>query len=158
MLRMMAHKRWLKWASTTAIVALLQGCSLTEARHFGVSRSSIDSLEVWFVNCYAAPSFVSLYTVSSDEALWGIKDGGDPEEFPDSLLVGDVAPGYRIAESLQGPLPENEELKLSFGRGEAYGESLTFRVADLPADGSILAFDGQVMTPDEFTGQGCSDE
>jgi hypothetical protein len=159
MLRMMVHTRWLRWASMTAIVALLPGCSLTEDRHFGVSRPSVDSLEVWFVNCYAAPTSVSLYDVTSDEAVWLITDRGqDPEKFPNSLLVGEVAPGFRIAEALQRPPPENEELRLNFGRGEAYSESLTFRVADLPADGSILAFDGQVMTPDEFTGQGCSDE
>jgi hypothetical protein len=157
MLRMM-NKRWLRWAGMTAILALLPGCDLTETRHFGVSRPSIDSLEVWFVNCYAAPWSVSLYAANSDEALWLITDGGDPDEFPDSLLVGDVAPGYRLAVPLQSPPPENEELKLGFGRGEAYYESLTFRAADLPADGSILAFDGKVMTPDEFTSQGCSDE
>ena len=109
-------------------------------------------------NCYAAPWSVSLYAANSDEALWLITDGGDPDAFPNSVLVEDVAPGYRLAEPLQSPPPENEELKLAFGRGEAYYESLTFRIADLPADGSILAFDGQVMTPDEFTSQGCSDE
>lgn len=149
-------------AGLTCVLLLLAiaSCSaVTEPRHFGVSRSAQGELSFWFIDCYAPPRSVGLYAIEDEEAraLWELEaDDPIPNVFPVVLAVGDVPDGYSERVSLTEDVTAEREYEVQFWRGEAYGESLVFRPEEIPV-GSVLTFDRQTLTPDEFRAQGCSD-
>jgi hypothetical protein len=153
--------RILRVALAAGVVAWsLAGCwSLTEDRHFGVSRGSGGEVLVWFVNCYASPTMVSVYRANARpeaDPEWQVRQGSvERAPYPSGSPIGHAPRGFTEAFPLHGPLQPDVEYKLSFGSGEAYYEAITFRPADL--DTSILTFAGEEMSREEFEAQGCED-
>jgi hypothetical protein len=115
----------------------------------------------WYIDCYAAPWFVSLYEVRGDRAarqLWSVESVVlDPRHFPGRLRAGTTPEGYDLTSRLWRSPPQDALLEVGFGRGEAYYEESRFRMTDIPI-GSVLTFDGQELRPGEFRSQPCSDE
>jgi hypothetical protein len=141
-----------------ATVLVLTGCSLTEDRHFGVSRSSAGGLTVWFVNCYNAPTDVALQDADSGDLVWLIREA-DPESdsFPTHVDVGGHPEGYDLVANVQSTVWLNDKLELQFGGGEAWGERLTFSPKDLPSNSDVLTFDGRIMSSEQFASQSCDE-
>jgi hypothetical protein len=152
-------QRWRSHIAVFATVLVLTGCSLTEDRHFAVSRSSAGGLTVWFVNCYNAPTSVSLQEADSGDFIWLIREA-DPasDSFPTRVDVGARPEGYDLVANVQSTeWLKNDKLELDFGGGEAWGERLTFSPKDLPSNGDVLTFDGRIMSPEQFSSQSCDE-
>jgi hypothetical protein len=149
-------RSWIRVGLVAAALAL-SSCSLTEDRHFGVSKAPSGVVVVWFIDCYAPPWSVSVYREENrTSGGWSVTQIGD-SAFPSHVAVGDEPTGYQLQDnSLDEPLEPDVEYVVSFSRGEAYEEHLVFIPSQLTEN--VLTFDRQEMTPEAFASQGCDGE
>src|SRR6266545_2058497 len=98
-------KSWIR-VGLVATALALSSCSLTEDRHFGVSKAP-SGVVVWFIDCYAPPWSVSVYREenrTSGEPAWSVTQIDD-SAFPSHAVVGDEPTGYQLQDnSLDEPL------------------------------------------------------
>jgi hypothetical protein len=162
---MHAVGRWRAVIVGAVALVFVSSCSLTEDRHFGVSRSSDGHLYTWFIECVSPPLGVSLYSRddSSGRTWWAVTGDGETA-YPTRFPIGAAPDGYRLRVPLRSDPPSyaslppsDASLRLYFGSGEAWGEHVDFRPRDLPANGDVLTADGRVMSPEQFAHQSCDD-
>ena len=81
------------------------------------------------------------------------EDDVDRSPFPSETRIGEAPAGFVTRQALASPLEPAVAYKIGFSSGEAYYEALVFKPNELGED--VLTFDRQVMTPEQFSHQGC---
>jgi hypothetical protein len=158
--RWMPHRAGL--IAGLALALLVPACDPTESRHFGLQVSVDGDLIIRFRHCVEpparqSPARVSVYSVGGgDERLWAIVEDTPNRHayFPMALKVGETPSGYRMDMPLVEPIPHEGRIRVSFSAGEAWYESLEFKLAELRAD-MVLTFDRRYVSPEEFYQQAC---